>query len=202
MRRGNLAGTSAVIRIALVCALVMLASVLPASADTTYTYTGQPFVGFSGTDSCSGGVGECSISGSFTMASPLGDNFAFSEITPPSYSFTDGVNTITQLNTSLVVAFEVGTNASGDINQWEIQVLTDGGFLELLTYSNDIFGMPIDMSGLESTTAPYPFIATAETPALGSWGPTGSVPEPSELIMLGSGLLSFLGISLRRKQLA
>jgi hypothetical protein len=203
MRSENLAGRSALIRIAFVCALVIFASALPASANTTYTYTGQPFVGFSGTDSCSGGVGECSISGSFTVATPLGDNFAFSEITPLSFSFTDGVTTINQSNFSTIVAFEVGTDGSGDINQWQIQVLTDSDFQELLTYSSDRFGLPIDMSGLESTTAPYPFIATAETGVLGSWGPNaGTVPEPSALILLGSGLLGVLGTSLRRKQSA
>jgi hypothetical protein len=203
MRSENLAGRSALIRIALVCALVILASALPASANTTYTYTGQPFVGFSGTDSCSGGVGQCSISGSFTVAAPLGDNFAFSEIAPLSFSFTDGVTTITQLTDSNIIFFEVGTNASGNINQWQIQVLTDNDLQELLTYSSDIFGFPIDMSGLESSSPPFPFIATAETGVLGSWGPNGgNVPEPSAFILLGSGLLGVLGTSLRRKQSA
>ena len=75
-------------------------------ADTVYTYTGQPSTNFGGVDSCTNGVGECSLSGSLTYAAPLppdariwssgnspgGQNPVFVPLL--SFSFTDGVHTL------------------------------------------------------------------------------------------------------------
>jgi hypothetical protein len=59
--------------VSLLFSFFALSLALPARADETYTYTGNPFTAFSGTDAC---PPVCSLSGSFTVATPLGDNFA------------------------------------------------------------------------------------------------------------------------------
>jgi hypothetical protein len=95
-------------------------------------------------------TGTGTVTGSFTLASPLPDRFNSStslDVTPLSYSFTDGSGTITQANAvggsySLVRGvgyagqtlpysggvFQVySTDASGDITGWNIDLLTGNG---------------------------------------------------------------------------
>jgi len=55
----------------LLCSLGAVVLAPPATAATVYTYSGNPFTSFDGTDGCTAGVGECQISLSFTIASPL-----------------------------------------------------------------------------------------------------------------------------------
>ena len=89
--------------------LLLLAFVAPRSkADATYTYTGNAFTGFFGSDSCSGGIGECQVTGTVTLAAPLAPNMNVVccgiNVTPVSFSFSNGAQTITNLNgTSLIV---------------------------------------------------------------------------------------------------
>jgi hypothetical protein len=71
----------------LACSVFVIGLSLSASADTVYTYMGHPFDSFTGVAAC---PPECSISGSFTLPSPLPINLALSAITPISFSFTDG----------------------------------------------------------------------------------------------------------------
>jgi hypothetical protein len=69
---------------------------LQGRADTTYTYTGNTFNQFGGGASCRS---QCSISGSFTVGSPLAPNFN-AYFTPTAFSFTDDNVTITPANTT------------------------------------------------------------------------------------------------------
>jgi hypothetical protein len=62
----------------LLCSLFALGFAPSASADAIYTYTGQPFTNFSGGDSRTNGVGECSLFGTVTFFSPLPPNSTFS----------------------------------------------------------------------------------------------------------------------------
>jgi hypothetical protein len=112
-----------------------------ANAQVTYTYASTPFNYFVGEYSCTGGVGECSVSGTFTLPAPLpanlnlptnGPSYSFA---PPSYSFTDGVNVLNQNNTSPSCgyacsqpAFNIwATDANGLPTLWNFQIQT-GGF--------------------------------------------------------------------------
>src|ERR1700721_3519096 len=91
-----------------------------ADAATVYTYTGSDFTSFFPTAQ---GVftSSDSITGSFTVATPLADNLSFSEVSFTSYSFSDGADTLTNLNsapmsdTPAPFAFAVSTDASGNI---------------------------------------------------------------------------------------
>jgi hypothetical protein len=178
------------VKIATLLSLVaLLLSAVGARADTTYTYTGTPMTEGTTPDVCGGG--PCTITGSFTVATPLGDNVPFSytnTITPESFSFTDGNQTIA--TGSSVLYFNVGTDASGDIDAWVIQVygLYDGTSF-ILT----------DNVGLDES---YRNGSTAYNSSQGTWDPeTTPTPEPSGLPLLSSGLFAVACLALRKRQL-
>src|ERR1700722_13064169 len=95
---------------------------LPLMADTTYTYTGNPFTSFQ-----HGGIrpfytADDFISGFFTLASPLAPDTYYANITPDSLTFTDGINVIGGGDTYFPYELTVSTDASGDIDQWLISL--------------------------------------------------------------------------------
>jgi len=116
-----------------------------AAAQVTYSYTGNPFTLFSCGPSGSGGTLACSIPGpnantsytatdhvtaTLTLDSPLGPNFAYSDISGLagfSLTLNDGHQTITTPLASgqFLFAF-AGTDASGNINEWRLGVNTGG----------------------------------------------------------------------------
>lgn len=109
--------------VALFCTLLAICIVPSANADTTYTYTGNPFT----IVQCALALTDCvgnSIDGSFTLASPLGDNLDNVFVSPKSYSFEgDGViNNNFNVASGTSPTFEFSTNASGQIDGWAILV--------------------------------------------------------------------------------
>lgn len=88
---------------------------LQGRADTTYAYTGNSFTQFGGGAAC---PSQCSISGSFTVGSPIAPNFS-GFFVPVAFSFTDGTVTMTQANTTSS-AFGVTTNSQGRIVVWNL----------------------------------------------------------------------------------
>jgi len=189
------------------CAVLIAFQTPQAKADTTYTYTGNAFTGWFGSDSCSGGVGECQVTGSITLAAPLAPNMTVvccgSNVTAVSFSFTNGVQTVN--NTNGLQFFDFGTNSSGVINAWNIGT---GTFAAC--------GSPaFDCIVIETTNASFFVGDTTEnhgtTPVSGAFNnnnpgtwtssvSTTGVPEPSVLVMLGTGLCAL--VAGRRKRLA
>jgi hypothetical protein len=119
-----------------------------AAAQATYNYTGNNFTLFScGPSSPGPGTLDCStpaptnpdtsytatdhVTARLTLASPLGANFAFSDVhNLPGFSLTlsDGQQTVsTPVGAGQSVFAFVSTDASGNINQWELGINT-GGF--------------------------------------------------------------------------
>jgi hypothetical protein len=184
----------------LAISLLVLGLGAPAQADETYTYTGNPFTTFSGTAACSP---VCSLSGSFTISSALGDNFAPAFLTLESFSFTDGGFTFTPTNTAAgIQGIKVGTNSTGQINVWEIDLATAsvGGIYKGI-YGTIQTGFIFDESYVyDQNTSSYLALASnSDNP--GTWtasSSTASVPEPSGLILLGMGLLGVVTWSRRK----
>jgi hypothetical protein len=170
-------------------------------ADATYTYTGNDlgpdagyaFAPFTTSDS---------VTGSFTVNTPLGVSQGFTDITSlvTSFSFSDGYQTITQTSPLTTEAFAVATNSAGVIDAWEVVLFTSGG--GMLSCNGDLTGSDgcspgngWGLGGAADETFGGGAVGLIEGDA-GTWAAT---PEPSFAIFLGAGLLGLIGFRSRRK---
>jgi PEP-CTERM motif len=152
-----------------------------ARADTVYTYTGNPLTiilgpSYKPTDF---------IRGSFTLASALGNNFPLGPITPTSYSFTDGVQTLTNKN-SIINTIEMATNSNGTPDEWVVGFCTDNTCVQQIftITQTPLPTSPEDRAELST----FPNIDEARNmDSQGSWSITVTTPEPGTLSLLGLG---------------
>lgn len=174
-------------RVWLLALLTALLLPAPLLADTTYTYTGNDF-----TFAVAPFTTSDSVSGWFTVAWPLPGNLSTGFFTPEAFSFTDGVDTITNATATLTSSFSsFSTNTSGDITGWEVYLLLPDYNLvaseSIPTSSEDLSS--VATMGADNSNDP------------GTWtesGSTSPVPEPESLILVGTGLAAAAGIARRR----
>ena len=195
--------TAFVLQSALICFVFVLAA-QTAHADTIYTYTGSDFTHYyngSWHPFALCPTPDCNVTGSFTLATALGDNLNNVAITPESYSFTDGLSTNTDAN-SVVNTFNVSTDANGNITAWTIYTQINPNHSpcsqnEYTVYTSNT-GDSGEISG-DLCTSPYD--QYANNAVGGTWAETSTAtptPEPASLALLGSGLIGIGGFARRR----
>jgi hypothetical protein len=173
------------------CFMLFSLSTQASTLTTTYSYAGNPFTNFHGSDSC---PSECSITGYFVVAGPPPTNLSGSDtqfqfdVTPLNYSFSDGLVTATPTNSNFDF-FSISTNGAGEIVSWTIRLFTPP--CEGCVFT----GTQLLTSDIEDITIVAPaavdFAAALQNP--GTWSITvnSAVPEPSTWAML---LIGFAGI--------
>jgi PEP-CTERM motif len=179
-----------------------------AVADTiyTYTYTGNPL----STPIPSSGYqapfnSSDIVTASFTTSSPLGSNIAFSPLTFDSLTMSSGPFTLTEA-TAVDPRICLSTNASGAISTWYIGENFDpiDGIVTINTTSGEKCGGTSFGStfGTDEIGVDYPStIGAFNSDDPGTWNltvTTTAAPEPSTLVLLGSGLVSIVGFARRK----
>lgn len=154
-----------------------------ANAGAVYTYTGNDFTSASAPFTTSE-----YITGSFTVATALGANLSLASITPTSFTFSDGVDTVTNLNANSDL-FQVATNNLGQINDWYIDInynVGDGPLIQTLGPIRDLSNCCADIA----ENASHTLSASNPKGDNGSWVATGAAPEPSPFVLTTTALLA------------
>jgi hypothetical protein len=186
-------------RIRLLAFPAALILTMPLMAASIYTYTGNDFTTATGP----GLTTSDSISGSFTVATPLAANLDQVSITPISFSFTDGADVFSSSSPNIAVCScsplftDISTNASGNIINWDISfTLGELGSTSMNTEDANlgvIRGIVIEDSAnfdnSEGDTA-------SNSNDAGHWTTetASAAPEPGSLVLLGMGLAGLAGV--------
>jgi hypothetical protein len=174
----------------------------------TYTDTGSP-LGQDPSD-MTPITGLTNVSGYFTIPGALGGGLVADDITSAitSFSFGDGLQTISSASSLTAEDFVVNTNATGAITDWAIDLATTGGSILSCrdvpqvnpyppgspSYGGDCeIGTGFGGTGDEVQTQGEIGIVV---PGHGTW----SVPEPSSSPLWGAGVVGLIGMALLRKR--
>jgi PEP-CTERM motif len=193
---------------AAVVSIVAIAGTSAKAATYVYDYTG-PNYDFSEYNDVTGSTGVYHLTGSMTLSAPLGDNFN-GFVTPLSFSFSDGIQTISNANQFIYPpgtfsspyspgAFYFQTGTSGAIVNWYVEVASSS-IIPGVTNSLSSVGPnpPLSAPGdgdlfYAIGTTGFPTAISSYSYAPGAWGDASvpAVPEPSTWAMM---ILGFAGV--------
>jgi hypothetical protein len=160
-----------------------------ASASTVYTYTGNDFTSVTGSYTTTD-----MVTGRIDLATALGDNFGPGAISPVSFSFSDGVQTLTNTNSTISSnVFE--TNSAGTIVQWvfEINNTGDTGGIATLSALTIIAIVGDDAFNIAGTASIFNDAGTWTTSV-------AATPLPAALPLFTSGLGVIVVLGWQRKR--
>jgi len=148
----------------------------------TYQYTGNPF-----TFARAPYTTSDFVSGMLTLAGPLAPNMSLTAVTPTAFSFSDGVQTITNL-TATGTVIEFATGPTGAITGWDVGARTPTG--EIDTFVNTGLGTS-DEGQIIGAGA-----NNSDTP--GTWVTATGVPDTGSTLSLMTLTLMALGVAARQ----
>ena len=173
---------------AAVALALALASAPSAEASVTYTYSGKLFTAASAPYSTAD-----SVTGSVTLASALAVGVR-TFYSPTSFSFSDGVQTISNANATNTV-FQFGTDGSGQIADWQVQVRDGSNFIGTV----NIFTNVVDVG---SQGSPEGESFTPGTWSVAAAPPINGVPEPATWAMMLVGFGGLGAVMRARRRMA
>ena len=177
-----------------------------AAAQTVLTYTGSDFtrIATAGAGLATNFTTSDAVSGSLTLAAPLGDNLNGASVSPLSFSFTDGLGTVTSANAAFV-SFNISTNGAGQITGWDILVQSYDPATAVFDSVEDINEGPdhfdgvaqdICINGFANGSCTFYHGSNASVDVAGGFSGTGApVPEPAAACVLAVGLIGLAGAS-------
>jgi hypothetical protein len=202
--KGLVAGIS-LVRALLVGSLLLIVCAAPASADTVYTYIGNPFTTFQDffpyyfAPCYSGG---CQLQGSFDVAQPLGPNLNNYSPTLLNYGFA--VVPVLGIGFPAPGWLMVSTDSSGAIIDWNFQFqLNFGSYNGLVNYFLISGSSTSDYAQIAEITGGghQAYYSGGNYGSPGTWTVSPApapVPEPGSIVLFGTGLAALGGLVRRR----
>jgi hypothetical protein len=163
---------------------------------TTYKYTGNHFTDVSGPYTTS-----MFVTAMVTLAGPLPANFE-GFVTPLAFTFSDGVQTITNLISNSFTFFEFFTGPTGQIERWEVSVFKTGPHPEFVEFQIATWNDPVeddngDVEGVfDSVVFQGPNAFNEQQP--GVWEIRSAVADTGTTLSLMTLSLMALGVATRQ----